>query len=72
MIVQTKGVAERLTAALTKASNPKLTTDQAFKILEDACHHEVKVVTAITDMPGFAAWIQGEHFDLAKARGRKK
>jgi hypothetical protein len=62
-----KGVVERLEAALKRAE----TAHRPQIVLSDAIIKEIATIKAIKDMPGFRAWIEGERFDLSKAKGRK-
>lgn len=78
MSFQTKGVIERLEAALKKAEEhmdmPGYDTgdaERAYVTLADAINAEIATIKAIRDMPAFRAWFAGERFDLSKIRGRK-
>jgi hypothetical protein len=71
MIFASKGFAARLKAAQVKADRAPHAT-MAIDILNKAIDAEIKLVEAITDMPAFRTWIEGERFDLSKVRAAKK
>lgn len=70
MSFSTKTYSQRLKAALVKCDKE---SDPVWKvkILQDVINSEIKLVEKIENMPGFRAWLDGEHFDISQVRSRK-
>jgi hypothetical protein len=70
-VFATKSYADRLRAAIA-LSDKQTDPERAVFIMKQALEKEIKLVEAIQNTAGFAAWIGGERFDLATIRARKK
>ena len=72
MSFKTKSYKDRLQSAIDRTDKDGVSDLQAFKILYDVIVAEIAMVEKIESMSGFRAWFEGERFDLAAVKGRKK